>query len=714
MVQASNDPMIRRSVIIFLLMSLVSRAQASGAQVTLNPADNVPRVVSSHPPGTTFIFTPGTYRLSQSIRPKDNDRFIGQTSCAPPTTPCPAIISGAKEVGWLAVQDSTTGYYKVTGQNIQGPQATTRQCLPLNAPFYYGCIYPEDLFFDSPTINANPLRHVYAPVSTCPSGGSNPPPTLTTGQWWFDYPCHIVWFFDNPSGHTVELSVVNGAFAGTANNVTIQYLTVEEIANMFPMGGVGAQATAMNDFTQDVNWTIANSEVWGAHSFGVRVNYQAQILNNYLHHNGQAGIGGGLNAAGNGFLSSSDTGNTLTWLSGPEQFNQPTVATWTGGQIELGWNRVQSALGRILTVASCPTNTSCTTIQPPGNNASINYTFPIVGTQTTPSGVLVEGNTITYNNYAGFDPGFGAGGAKTGATGGITYRGNTIQHNLGAGIHFDDQSAGCLVDNNLITDNTDGSGVAQEISTGPCVVRNNIILRNGQNVYTSGSYSGLWTNSSGNEAYCNLVENGNLGHGVNAWAIIASNRGYSQFPPFQYLTSFGNYTHHNTVIWDSGSTAVAGFFQSDPGNQPNFFSHNTPPDFNAYHIPDTSATNFIYDNNNSKTNSRKTFANYQVAGADVHGTIDTKYNVGFPTVSITSPADQSSFNNSVAVNATASDTSGISKVEFYVDWALQATVTRPPYSVRLSPVVGGPHTVAAVAYSNAGIRGCYAVTLNEQ
>jgi hypothetical protein len=82
-------------------------------------------------------------------------------------------------------------------------------------------------------------------------------------------------------------------------------------------------------------------------------------------------------------------------------------------------------------------------------------------------------------------------------------------------------------------------------------------------------------------------------------------------------------------------------------------------------------------------------------------------------VAITSPADQSSFRNSVAVTAAASDNSGISKVEFYVDWGLQATVTSPPYNFNVTSGVAGPHTVAAMAYSNSGISACDAVTLNE-
>ncbi len=38
----------------------------------------------------------------------------------------------------------------------------------------------------------------------------------------------------------------------------------------------------------------------------------------------------------------------------------------------------------------------------------------------------------------------------------------------------------------------------------------------------------------------------------------------------------------------------------------------------------------------------------------------------------------------------------------------------PPYDFNWTNGTTGAHTVAAMAYSNAGIRACYAVTLNEQ
>jgi parallel beta-helix repeat protein len=685
-------------------------------QINVFQGTDLAGLVNASPAGTTFLIHPGTYRLTQTVTPKNGDGFVGLTPCAPPTTPCGAILSGARVIGQLAVQDGATGYYKVTGQTHHGPEAVTADCITYTGSpsnLYYGCVYPEDLFF-----NGTPYLHVYAPSSTCPGGG-NLPPTLTHGQWWFDYPCQTIWFYDNPAGQTVETSVVNGAFGGSANNVTIQYLTMEEFATMFPTGAVGT-SQGVNALTQGTNWTVENSELWGNHSFGVRVNYQTQILNNYIHHNGHEGIGGGIGVAAQGTLTSSNTGNSLTWAGGPNTFNGPSP--WAGGQIELGWDGIQGDLGTILTVNSCSSTTACTTLTAPGNNSSpIAFNFPIVATQMTNSGVLIQGNTISYNNYARFHPGFGAGGVKTGGTNGIILRGNTISNNLGPGIHFDDQSVGGLVDGNIITDNSDGGAVEQEISLGPLVVRNNIMQRNGQNLNVVGSYFQLWSqDSTAVEGYCNLIESGAFSN-ANVWSIGASNRGYAQFPPFQYLISSGNYYHHNAVIWDGGSSAYAGVFQNDSVNQSSLFGNpfgtdpaNTPPDYNQYHMSNTAATQFVYDNNNSGSDAGKSFANFQAAGADVHGSSDANYNVGFPTVQITSPVDQASFSNSTVVSAAASDTSGISKVEFYLDWALQATVTSSPYTASVSSGVAGPHTVAAMAYSNAGVRNCYAVTLNER
>jgi parallel beta-helix repeat protein len=601
--------MIRHSF-AFLLLGLVS-----SAQVTLHPTDNVPKIVRSRPEGTTFIFTPGTYRLSEPIQPKPNDHFVGETSCAPPATACPAIISGAVVVGPLATFDSTN--YQIAKQRQHGPRgATTNNC----DSGWLRCIYPEDLFFDE-----KPLRHLDSPTL----------PSIGPGEWWFDYENHVIYFHDDPTGHTVETSVINNGFGGTANNVRIQYLTVEKFADMYPVGAIG-HTQGPNPFTQQTDWKIENCEIRLNHGMGVRLGYRMHVLNNYIHDNGETGIGGGM-----------------------------------------GWR-------------------------------------PVPSTQSTNAGILIQGNIINHNDYAHFDPQFGSGGIKIGSTSGVTVRGNTIQNNEGSGLHFDDDSGNELVDGNTITDNSDADGLQQEIGAGTSIFRNNIVLRNGVQVNgKSWSFQIAVRVTPGVDVYCNVLEVPS-GRGVNAWGIGATNRGVSPYPPYQYRTSTGNYFHHNTVIWDAEAKGDAGFSFNDPEHQPNFFASNKPPDYNSYHLPDPSAPHFLYDNDNSRSNKRKPFRNYQGSGAEAHSTIDTNYTSGFPKVSITSPADQSSVGSPATVTAAASDKSGIRKVEFYVDWSLQTTTTNPPYDFNWENSTPGPHVVSAMAYSNAGIRNCYAVTLNKQ
>ena len=601
------------------LIAFSSAVACHAATIDIRPGDDIPTVVAANPAGTTFLIYPGTYRLTQSIIPKAGDRFIGQTACAPPSTSCPAIISGSAVIGPLATFDGTR--YKVTNQTQQNPIAIKIMKEVICDAAWNACIYPEDLFFDGV-----PLQHLFSTTL----------PVIGAGQWWFDYNNNIIYFHDNPSGHTVETSVVANGFGGGANNVTIQYLTVKGFANMYPKGAIAVGQSA-NALTQGTNWTIKNCEVLLNHSYGVRIGYGMQIINNYLHDNGQMGIGGGLGV-----------------VSAPQ-------------------------------------------------------------TQSTNSGIVIQGNTINHNDYAHFNPDFGAGGIKIGATSGVTIRGNTIQNNEGSGVHFDDQTQNSLLDGNTITDNTDSDGVNQEMGTGTSTFRNNVVERNGTHVNDDYSTDQIAAHASpGVDVYCNVIEV-SPGQGVNGWNINGSDRGDSLYPSYQYLAAIGNSFHYNTVIWDTGAIGSGGYMQSDPTNQPNFFANNKTPDYNNYHMP-TLASNFLYDNNNTAKNVRKTFAEYQAAGADPHGSADTNYNSGFPTVTIKSPADQSSFTTTLAVNATASDKSGINRVELYIDWKLQATVAGPPYNFNLTSLTGfltGAHTVTAMAYSNAGIRNCYAVTLNK-
>ena len=592
------------AVIVFCVAAV-----CHAATVDIKPGDDIPSIVASNPAGTTFLIYPGTYRLQAHIVPKNGDSFIGQTACTPKTSACAAILSGSRVIGSLATFNGVN--YEVTGQTQQGEISLSNSVCD---PGYLACNRPEDLFFDGA-----PYQHLYA----------NSLPAIGPGQWWFDYANHIIYFHDNPAGHTVETSVLDTAFDSLANNVTIQYLTIEGFAN--PLLRAGIEPTAGNpNSVSSLNWVIKNCDLFNNHGAGVRVAFGTQVYNSYIHSNGTIGISGG-------------TGSMAA------------------------------------------------------------------------SGIVIQGNTITNNNYANMLPGTGSGGIKLGTTANAVLRCNTISNNGGAGIHFDVSSVSPLVDGNTVTNNSGGNGFAYEISLQSATVRNNVFVNNGlPSIVPAASASVGSYASTGLKVYCNVVEIPKASGNTLGMIVMASNRGYNTVPPYQYLTSTGNDFHHNTVIWDSGASGVLGYAQNDPVHQPNFFADNTPPDYNTYHLSSLSNANFIYDDNNSKENTHKTFAEYQAAGADIHGSADTNYTSGFPTVAITSPADQSSVTTPVSIAATASDASGINKVEFYVDWNLQATVNSSPYNFDWSNGTAGTHTLAVMAYSNAGISACHAMTVTNK
>jgi cellulose 1,4-beta-cellobiosidase len=74
-----------------------------------------------------------------------------------------------------------------------------------------------------------------------------------------------------------------------------------------------------------------------------------------------------------------------------------------------------------------------------------------------------------------------------------------------------------------------------------------------------------------------------------------------------------------------------------------------------------------------------------------------------PTVSLTSPTSGQQFNqgSSVALNATASDNTGVARVEFRIDGALVSTDTSSPYSFSTTTLAAGSHTAQATAFDNA-------------
>ena len=78
-----------------------------------------------------------------------------------------------------------------------------------------------------------------------------------------------------------------------------------------------------------------------------------------------------------------------------------------------------------------------------------------------------------------------------------------------------------------------------------------------------------------------------------------------------------------------------------------------------------------------------------------------------PVTSITSPANGATVSGSAGVTASASDNVGVTRVEFWLDGALQSTDTTSPYSWTWDTkgVADGSHSLHTQAYDAAGNRG---------
>ncbi len=129
------------------------------------------------------------------------------------------------------------------------------------------CDRPEDLFIDDV-----PLLHVASRAA------------VTAGKWFFDYDADTIYFADDPTGHRVEISTSRVAFAPTNPDVTIQDLIIEKYAIPAQMGAIGDQYAA-------AHWTIESNEVRWNHGTGINGGTQSVLRNNFVHHNGQKGLG---------------------------------------------------------------------------------------------------------------------------------------------------------------------------------------------------------------------------------------------------------------------------------------------------------------------------------------------------------------------------------------------------------------------------------------
>lgn len=217
--------------------------------VTVYPGQNLQTIVNEYPGGTTFTFTPGIYYY-QSIVPQSYDSFVGESG---------AILSGAT----LLTSFSQSGSYWTSQVSVSQASSYPGECGPNPA-----CTLPQDLFF------SNVLQTRVTSLSA-----------VGPGTWYYNYSTGTVYMGSNPNGSTVELSVLPYAFTGAATNVTITGLTIEKYACVDGSGAVdGGNGSNY--------WSVSGNEVRFNHGFGIQTGNGMYIYNNYVHTNGELGIGG--------------------------------------------------------------------------------------------------------------------------------------------------------------------------------------------------------------------------------------------------------------------------------------------------------------------------------------------------------------------------------------------------------------------------------------
>nr|WP_250546408.1 Ig-like domain-containing protein [Geobacter sulfurreducens] len=108
--------------------------------------------------------------------------------------------------------------------------------------------------------------------------------------------------------------------------------------------------------------------------------------------------------------------------------------------------------------------------------------------------------------------------------------------------------------------------------------------------------------------------------------------------------------------------------------------------------------------NGNCTISAKAYDSANNVGQSAAVTVTVNNDLTAPAVALSAPANNATVSGTVAVNATATDSVGVSKVEFYVNGVLKATDTTNAYSYSwdTKTVANGSYTLTAKAYDTAG------------
>ena len=193
--------------------------------------------------------------------------------------------------------------------------------------------------------------------------------------------------------------------------------------------------------------------------------------------------------------------------------------------------------------------------------------------------ILIENNRIWANNVRGFATGWEAGGVKLALSNGVTFRGNHVHDNIGAGLWCDINCRNVVYEGNLIERNRN-AGIFHEISF-HAVIRNNI-LRHNDVVHRNWFWGDdiLIAASQDVEVYGNTLTVSAGGCGI---ILVDQNR--SDKSGGKYKTR-NNIVHHNEMTFE-GAACAGGVSDAEAGDENyNIITDgNNLFDRNIYRVP---------------------------------------------------------------------------------------------------------------------------------
>ena len=204
------------------------------------------------------------------------------------------------------------------------------------------------------------------------------------------------------------------------------------------------------------------------------------------------------------------------------------------------------------------------------------------------SNLIVDGNEIAFNNYAGYDYGWEAGGSKFAFTKNLIVRNNFAHDNKGPGLWTDIDNENTFYEHNHTKSNQE-AGIMHEISY-QAVIRNNLVEDDGFSASnkTEPWYGGgiLIVASAGVEVYGNTVKGC-----MNGIVGTQARRGVSSQHGTPYLLKDLN-VHDNDITASQG--IAAGIVRSAALGDAVFDSWNNRFTNNQFHLADPGAKSFAW------------------------------------------------------------------------------------------------------------------------